>query len=35
MERALDDDMDVLNMSIGDAFNNWHQSPDGQASTTS
>ena len=33
MERALDDDMDVLNMSIGDAFNNWHQSPTGQAST--
>jgi minor extracellular serine protease Vpr len=33
MERALDDDMDVLNMSIGDAFNNWHQAPTGQAST--
>jgi minor extracellular serine protease Vpr len=33
MERALDDDMDILNMSIGDAFNNWHQSPTGQAST--
>jgi subtilisin family serine protease len=33
MERALDDGMDVLNMSIGDAFNNWHQSPTGQAST--
>jgi len=33
MERALDDDMDVLNMSIGDAFNTWHQSPTGQAST--
>ncbi len=33
MERALDDDMDVLNMSIGDAFNNWHQSPTGKAST--
>ncbi len=33
MERVLDDDMDVLNMSIGDAFNNWHQSPTGQAST--
>ncbi len=33
MERALADDMDVLNMSIGDAFNNWHQSPTGQAST--
>ena len=33
MERALDDDMDVLNMSIGDAFNNWHSSPTGQAST--
>ena len=33
MERALDDGMDVLNMSIGDAFNTWHQSPTGQAST--
>jgi minor extracellular serine protease Vpr len=33
MERALDDDMDVLNMSIGDAFNNWRQSPTGKAST--
>jgi subtilisin family serine protease len=33
MERALDDGMDVLNMSIGDAFNNWHQSPTGKAST--
>jgi subtilisin family serine protease len=33
MERALDDDMDILNMSIGDAFNNWHQSPTGQAAT--
>jgi minor extracellular serine protease Vpr len=33
MERAFDDDMDVLNMSIGDAFNNWRQSPTGQAST--
>jgi subtilisin family serine protease len=27
MERALADHMDVLNMSIGDAFNNWPQSP--------
>ena len=27
MERALADGMDVLNMSIGDAFNNWPQSP--------
>ncbi len=33
MERALDDGMQVLNMSIGDAFNNWHQSPTGQAAT--
>jgi subtilisin family serine protease len=33
MERALDDDMDILNMSIGDAFNTWHQSPTGQAAT--
>jgi subtilisin family serine protease len=33
MERAYADDMDILNMSIGDAFNNWHQSPTGQAST--
>jgi subtilisin family serine protease len=33
MERALDDGMQVLNMSIGDDFNNWHQSPTGQAST--
>jgi minor extracellular serine protease Vpr len=33
MERALDDGMQILNMSIGDAFNNWHQSPTGQAST--
>ena len=33
MERAYDDGMDVLNMSIGDAFNNWHQSPTGKAST--
>ena len=32
MERALDDGMQVLNMSIGDAFNTWHQSPTGQAS---
>jgi minor extracellular serine protease Vpr len=27
MERALADDMHVLNMSIGDAFNNWAESP--------
>ena len=27
MERILADDMDVLNMSIGDAFNNWPGSP--------
>lgn len=27
MERVLSDDMDVLNMSIGDAFNNWPGSP--------
>ena len=27
MERAHADGMDVLNMSIGDAFNNWPQSP--------
>ena len=27
MERALADKMDILNMSIGDAFNNWPQSP--------
>ena len=27
MERALADGMHVLNMSIGDAFNNWPQSP--------
>jgi subtilisin family serine protease len=33
MERAYDDDMDILNMSIGDAFNNWAQSPTGKAST--
>ena len=32
MERALADNMDVLNMSIGDAFNNWPQSPTAQAS---
>ena len=27
MERIADDDMDVLNMSIGDAFNNWPGTP--------
>ena len=32
MERALDDDMDVLNMSIGSAFNTWPQYPTAQAS---
>ncbi len=34
MERAYDDGMQILNMSIGDAFNNWAQSPTGKASTT-
>ncbi len=33
MERALADDMDVLNMSIGDAFNNWPGSVTAEAST--
>jgi minor extracellular serine protease Vpr len=32
MERILKDDMDVLNMSIGDAFNNWPDSPTAAAS---
>ena len=32
MERALADDMDVLNMSIGSAFNTWPQYPTAQAS---
>jgi len=32
MERALADDMDILNMSIGDAFNNWPQSATAAAS---
>ena len=32
MERALADGMDVLNMSIGDAFNNWPASPTAAAS---
>jgi subtilisin family serine protease len=32
MERILRDDMDVLNMSIGDAFNNWAGSPTAAAS---
>ena len=32
MELALADDMDVLNMSIGDAFNNWAGSPTAAAS---
>lgn len=32
MERILADDMDVLNMSIGDAFNNWPGSPTAAAS---
>jgi minor extracellular serine protease Vpr len=32
MERALADGMDVLNMSIGDAFNNWPGSPTAAAS---
>jgi minor extracellular serine protease Vpr len=34
MERALDDDMDVLNMSIGSAFNTWPQYPTAAASDT-
>jgi minor extracellular serine protease Vpr len=33
MERALADDMDVLNMSIGDAFNNWPGAITAEAST--
>ena len=33
MERALADGMDVLNMSIGDAFNNWPQSPTARGAT--
>ena len=33
MERALADGMDVLNMSIGDAFNSWPGTPTAQAST--
>jgi minor extracellular serine protease Vpr len=32
MEAALADDMDVLNMSIGDAFNNWPGTPTAAAS---
>lgn len=32
MERALADDMDVLNMSIGSAFNTWPQYPTAAAS---
>jgi len=32
MERVLADDMDVLNMSIGDAFNNWPGTPTAVAS---
>src|SRR5207248_6062691 len=32
MERILKDRMDVLNMSIGDAFNNWPGSPTASAS---
>jgi minor extracellular serine protease Vpr len=32
MERVLADHMDVLNMSIGDAFNNWPGSPTAAAS---
>jgi subtilisin family serine protease len=32
MERALADGMDVLNMSIGDAFNNWSESATAAAS---
>jgi minor extracellular serine protease Vpr len=33
MERAFADDMDVLNMSIGDAFNNWPGDITAEAST--
>jgi subtilisin family serine protease len=33
MEEALADDMDVLNMSIGDAFNNWPGDITAEAST--
>ena len=33
MERAQADGMDVLNMSIGDAFNNWPQSPTARAAS--
>ena len=33
MERILHDHMDVLNMSIGDAFNNWPGAPTAAAST--
>ena len=32
MERILKDKMDVLNMSIGDAFNNWPETPTAAAS---
>ena len=32
MEAALADGMDILNMSIGDAFNNWPGSPTAAAS---
>ena len=32
MERALDDDMDILNMSIGSAFQTWPQYPTAAAS---
>jgi minor extracellular serine protease Vpr len=34
MERALADDMDILNMSIGSAFNTWPQYPTAAASDT-
>jgi subtilisin family serine protease len=33
MERVVRDDMDVLNMSIGDAFNNWPGSPTAEAAS--
>jgi hypothetical protein len=33
MERALDDHMNVLNMSIGDAFDTWSDAPTAQAAT--
>jgi len=33
MERVLADHMDVLNMSIGDAFNNWAKSPTAAAAS--